>query len=255
MATQQAESNAEQRQRAHFDLIAAQYDRHYSDESSQRYRERFIHAPMLGDIDLSGLAALEAMCGSGQTTGYLLSRGATVTGLDISQRQIDLFLNRWARCEGVCSSIFDTGFADASFDRVIVVLGLHHLHPHVEAAIDEIHRILKPGGYFCFLEPHAGSLPDLIRRLWYKVDTLFAENEGAIDLEQLESTNAHRFEFVKTKYMGNIAYIFVLCSLILRIPLSLKRFYTPLSLAVESLIGRVQGRRLSCLAICQWRRR
>lgn len=246
--------NTEQGQRAHFDRIATQYELHYSDECSQRYREKFLNNPMLAGIELSGLKVLEAMCGSGQTTVHLLSRGAKVTGLDISSGQTDLFKKRWTECDAVCGSIFDTGFEDGYFDCVTVVLGLHHLHPELERAIDEIYRIVKPGGYFCFIEPHAGSFPDLIRKLWYKVDGLFQKNEGAVDIDYLESKNSHRFEFIKTKYVGNVAYIFVLCSLILRIPLSLKKFYTPLLLKLESIIGTFQGKKLSCLAICQWKK-
>ncbi len=245
----------EQDQKAHFDAIAARYDQHYSDACSLRYRETFLHRPLLGGIDLSGREVLEAMCGSGQTAAHLLGRGARVTGLDISSGQIDLYKQRWPSCDAVCGSIFETGFPDARFDGVVVVLGLHHLHPAVDQAINEIHRILKPGGYFCFVEPHVGSLPDLVRKPWYKLDGLFQKNEGAIDLEGLQERHAGQFEFGQTTYVGNVAYIFVLCSLILRIPIALKRFYTPLLLSVESMIAPWQGKKLSCLAVCQWRKR
>ena len=248
-------SEHDQKQKVLFDRLAAQYELHYSDKWSLQYRDRFFYGPLFKGIELTGRRVLEAMCGSGQTTFYLREHGAKVTGLDISSGQIEFFRKRWTDCDGVCGSIFDTGFEDGSFDCVVVVLGMHHLHPQVEKAIDEIHRILKPGGHFCFIEPHAGSLPDVLRKIWYRLDTeLFERNEGAIDIAHLESINTQRFQFVKTQYMGNAAYIFVLCSLILRIPVRLKKFYAPLLLKVESLIGRFQGKKLSCLAIGQWRK-
>ena len=248
-------TNAEHDQKALFDRLAAQYELHYSDEWSLRYRDTFFYGPLFEGIDLSGKRVLEAMCGSVQTTMFLRARGAKVTGIDISSGQIEFFRQRWADCDAVCGSIFDTGFDDASFDCVVVVLGLHHLHPQLPKAIDEIHRILKPGGYFCFIEPHAGSMPDVLRKVWYRVDTaMFERNEGAIDLAQLEALNAARFRFVKTKYMGNAGYLLVLCSLILRIPVRLKKLYAPSLLKIEAIVERLQGKKLSCLAIGQWKK-
>src|SRR6266581_1635280 len=64
---------------------------------------------------------------------------------------------------------------DGFFDAVFITGGLHHVHPNVAGAMAEIHRILKPGGWLCFYEPHTGSMADLVRRLWYRVDHLFEE--------------------------------------------------------------------------------
>src|SRR5258708_35829689 len=74
----------EQLQQRHYDQISAEYDTHYSDAYSLEYRSRFIYGPMFEGLRLSGMNVLDAMCGSGQTTEYLLSRDAQVTGLDIS---------------------------------------------------------------------------------------------------------------------------------------------------------------------------
>jgi SAM-dependent methyltransferase len=194
------------------------------------------------------------MCGSGQTTEFLLSLGARVTGLDIAVEQIASFRTQWPQCNAVCASILDSGLDDESFDCVVVVGGLHHLPPRVEQAVDEIYRVLKPGGYFCFCEPHAGSFPDWVRRRWYRHDPLFEKNEEAIDLAALERQNRSRFEFVKKTYVGNIAYLLVLNSLIFRIPARIKPLYTPLLFPLESAIGALQSKRLSCVAVCQWRK-
>src|SRR5712692_4960538 len=75
----------EELQELHYDRISPQYELHYGDPCSQEYRDRFINQPMFAGIDLHGLDVLEAMCSNGQTTEFLLSRGARVTGLDISQ--------------------------------------------------------------------------------------------------------------------------------------------------------------------------
>ena len=249
-----AYSEAEQLQKEHYDSIASAYEAHYGDEWSQRYRWRFVNEPMLGDVDLRSLEVLDAMCGSGQTTEYLLHRGARVTGLDISQGEIDRFRERFPSCRVRCGSIFSTDFPSECFDCVTVVGGLHHLHPDCPVAIDEIHRILKPGGLFCFYEPHRGSLPDLARQIWYRRDKLFAANEAAIDLTMLKRTFACKFEFQKEEYGGSIAYLLVLNSMVFRVPPSVKRFYSRPLLHLESMIQRMQGKRSSCWVICRWRK-
>src|SRR5262249_53337800 len=156
--------------------------------------------------------------------------------------------------QAVCASILDTGLESNSFDTVVIVGGLHHLHPNVNAAISEIHRILKPGGYLCFCEPHKSSFPDLIRQRWYPYDSLFADNEEAINLRAMKREFSSCFSFIREKYLGNFAYLLVLNSMIFRIPLRLKHFYTTPLLFFESLISPIQGRFLSCFVVCQWRK-
>jgi SAM-dependent methyltransferase len=244
----------EQLQKLHYDRIGSEYESHYGDACSRQYRERFINQPMFEGIDLRGLDVLEAMCGSGQTTEFLLSKDARVTGLDISTDEIDSFQQRWPESDAKCGSILSSGLAAGSFDCVAVVGGLHHLHPHLSDALREIHRILKPGGRLCFAEPHQGSIPDRVRSFWYKHDNLFASNEASIDLESLKQEFAAVFSFEKEEYLGNLAYLLVLNSMIFRIPLKLKRWYTPLLLTSEALINRLQQKWSACFVVSQWKK-
>src|SRR5829696_6075745 len=80
---------AERMQKEHFDRVAELYEAHYSDPCSLQYRRRFIYQPMFEGLNLAGKKVLDAMCGSGQTSEYLLSRGALMTGLDISPEIIE----------------------------------------------------------------------------------------------------------------------------------------------------------------------
>jgi SAM-dependent methyltransferase len=246
---------SEQLQKSHYDKIALQYEAHYGDPLNQKYRAKFIYDPMFEGMDLSGMRVLEAMCGSGQTTEYLLAKNATVTGLDISSESIKAFQQRWPACEAICASMLDSGLESESFDCVVVVGGLHHLHPHLSEAIVEIHRILKRGGRFCFAEPHSGSLPDSVRRRWYKHDKFFAANEASIDVEDLKKEFASQFEFKMEAYLGNLAYLLVFNSLIFRIPLRFKPLYTPALMKMEALVNKLQGKFLSCFVASQWQKK
>lgn len=245
----------ELQQKELYDRIAADYEAHYDDETSQRFRDEFIYVHLLGGIDFRGAKVLEAMCGSGQVTRQLIGRGAHVVGLDVSLSQVQLFRRRWAPCAAVCASVIDTGFRDASFDQVVVMGGLHHTHPRLSEAIAEIHRILKPGGTLCFSEPHAGSFADVARKLWYKVDPLFLSNEASLDFAALKREFANRFTFGSEHFLGNIGYLLIFNSLVFRVPLWLKRTYAGPLMRAERVLARLQGPRLSCFMVSQWRKK
>ena len=254
-STWQAQLGASERQQQqHYDNIAADYEAHYSDEWSVEYRRRFIYEPMFEGMNLSGMEVLDAMCGSGQTTSYLLARGARVTGLDISNEVLDQFQARWSEARVLKRSLLDSGLPDNSFDCVAVVGGLHHIHPEVKAAVSEIHRLLKPGGYFCFMEPHTGSFPDAIRRIWYRFDRFFSDNEAAIDIVRLQKDFAERFTLKKANYLGNVAFLLVLNSLIFRIPPGSKKLFAPTLMKFEPLINKLQTKFTSCFAVAQWQK-
>src|SRR2546427_2117385 len=103
-------------QKEHYNQISIEYENHYSGESSREYRRRFIYEPMFAGLNLSGMRVLDAMCGSGQTTEYLLSRNALVTGLDISTEAIERFRARWQNCGSACRSLLDSRLESNSFD-------------------------------------------------------------------------------------------------------------------------------------------
>lgn len=247
--------DAEQLQREHYDAIGKAYDAHYSDFWSLQYRLRFICEPMFAGVHLSGKKVLDAMCGSGQLTQYLLAHGASVTGLDISPNEMASYREKWHDAQAVCASALDTGLADNSFDCVAVVGGLHHLHPGISQAISEFYRVLKPGGHLCFAEPHTGSLPDLVRERWYKHDPLFSHNESAINFKALKDEFAPAFAFKSELYLGSVAYLFVLNSMVFRLPVAYKSFYAPTMIRLESIIGKLQGRLLSCFVVAQWQKK
>ena len=245
---------SELQQQEHYDNIAAEYEEHYCDDWSVAYRRRFIYEPMFAGLNLSGMQVLDAMCGSGQTTDYLLQQGAKVTGLDISNEVIEKFRERLTDATAVNTSLLDSRLDSNSFDCVVIVGGLHHIHPNVNRAVQEIHRVLKPGGHLCFMEPHTGSFPDLIRRVWYKFDRFFSDNEEAIDVDGLRRDFKSHFKLTKATYLGNVAFLLVLNSLIFRVPVRLKKFYSPLLMPLEAAISKLQSKVISCFVVTQWQK-
>ena len=101
-------------QGAHYDRIVEDYEAHSADRWTRTYRRRFIDGPLLRGIELEGRAVLEAMCGTGHSTAFLLERGAHVTGLDVSGQAIERFRAKWPTCEAVAESIVDSTLPAAS---------------------------------------------------------------------------------------------------------------------------------------------
>jgi len=248
-------TDEEIKQQMHYDEIMQEYELHYDDKYSQKYRKIFINKPLLSGIDLKGKKVLEAMCGSGQTTAALLNKGAQVTGLDISKQAVNSYQKKWPGIKTVQSSIFQTPFEDNSFDAVTVVGGLHHLHPDMKKGIDEIHRILKVGGWFCFMEPHKGSIQNWFRQRWYGKDKLFEENEEAVDITQIEKEHHNKFRVISKEFHGGPAYLFVLNSMVWRIPHKIKKYYSSPLLFIEKLIDPLINRYLAGHTVCQWRKK
>lgn len=247
--------DSETLQKEHYDRIGAEYDNHYNDLYSQKYMRRFVFEPMFAGVEVNDKSVLEAMCGGGQLTEYLLNKNAKVTGLDISPQQTINFKRRHKKADVVCGSILNSGIESESFDVVAVIGGIHHMPPYTNESIQEIYRVLKPGGYFCFMEPHSRTLAESFRRAWYKRDSLFAENEAAIDMNDLHKDFSEHFDFRHEHYLGNFGYLFVLNSMVFRIPLKLKRVYSPAFIAAEAVLNKILGKPFSCFVVAQWQKK
>jgi len=120
-----------------------------------KYREHFNNPAFFEFIgDLSGKTVLDAGCGEGYNTRLLASSGARMTGVDISERMIELARQEEQREPlGVryeLASFSDLGiFDDAAFDAVVSSMALMD-GPDFEGAVKEIFRVLRPGGELMF---------------------------------------------------------------------------------------------------------
>ena len=106
---------------------------------------------------LEGQRVLEICCHTCEFGAILARLGADVVSVDIAEPLIAVAQRR-ARVNGVAEhlhplvmSVHEMGFPDESFDVVFGKAALHHLD--LDAARDEIHRVLRPGGIAVFSEP------------------------------------------------------------------------------------------------------
>lgn len=145
-----------------------------------------------------GARVLDAGCGSGAFSEYLLGMGLDVTGMDVSGGLISLAQAALPAGKFLTGDIFRTGFPDASFDAVFCGAVLHHFPLSLREAFREFRRILVPGGkVYCF-EPYAHSLNSF---LWYKVLSVDrTPGEAALCPKRLE-------EELKAEGFGKFSYV------------------------------------------------
>jgi ubiquinone/menaquinone biosynthesis C-methylase UbiE len=109
--------------------------------------ERQLLLELIGDVH--GRTILDVGCGDGELAVALWERGARVSGIDASAAMIAAARQR-ARRQGA-DITFAVGtaetlpYAPAVFERVVAVTMLCFVD-HAALALDEIGRILRPGG-------------------------------------------------------------------------------------------------------------
>lgn len=103
---------------------------------------------------------LDLCCGSGQTTRFLVEKSAQVTGLDASPRSIARAQQNVPQASYVQAWAEAMPLADASFDLVHSSVALHEMQPEqLQQILQEVHRVLRPGGVFACVDFHRPTNP------------------------------------------------------------------------------------------------
>jgi SAM-dependent methyltransferase len=127
---------------------------------AHRYEKEW-HIPAAANFaNTRGLRVLEIGCGIGTDGAQFAKAGADYTGIDLTDAAVELARERFQvsglKGEFRVADAERLDFPDASFDLVYSHGVLHHT-PDIEAAVREIHRVLKPGGRAMVMLYHRGS--------------------------------------------------------------------------------------------------
>ncbi|MFI7064358.1 class I SAM-dependent methyltransferase [Kribbella sp. NPDC050124] len=126
-------------------------------------------AELVGDV--AGQAVGVVACGQGREARYLAAQGATVTGVDLSEKLLEKAReHEEAAPLGITYRQGDAqtldGLATDAFDGVVCYMALMDI-PDLDRALHSMARVLRPGGWFvvsithpCFKTPAAGELVD-----------------------------------------------------------------------------------------------
>jgi demethylmenaquinone methyltransferase / 2-methoxy-6-polyprenyl-1,4-benzoquinol methylase len=153
--------------RAMFDRIARVYDRMNSVMTAgmhHRWRSRAADLARVGP----GSRALDVATGTGDLAIELARRGASVVGLDFSERMLELARAKAPAIEFAQGNALELAFEDASFDAVTVGFGARNF-ADLDRGLRELARVTRPGGRVVILEITTPQRPPLswFFRLWF----------------------------------------------------------------------------------------
>ena len=129
-----------------FDTIARTYDRLNRLMTlglDRRWRKRALRG-IQGNV-------LDVACGTGDMAVSLVERGCTVTGVDISEEMLAIARQKAPMVTFMIADAEHLPFPDASFDAVTCAFGVRNF-VHLEQGLNEMLRVLKPGGQLVILE-------------------------------------------------------------------------------------------------------
>ena len=111
---------------------------------------------LIGDV--RGQLVLDLACGEGYNTRILARKGANVTGVDFSEKLIELARSEEAKDKlGIRYHVLDATdlreFSSNHFDLVTCFMSLQDIENH-KIAISEVARVLRNPGRFVFSIPH-----------------------------------------------------------------------------------------------------
>jgi len=146
-----AEKSDRRLMRQMFGAIAPRYDfvtNVFSYGMDRSWKQRAVSKAGLPD----GALVLDLACGSGDFSQLVLQSlpGAVVVAADITQPMLEAARRRCC-CRAICADAMALPFPDGLFDGVFVGYGLRNF-PNLNAAIQEIRRVTRPGGIMVSLD-------------------------------------------------------------------------------------------------------
>lgn len=99
---------------------------------------------------------LEVGCGTGAMVNELAGRGYSVIGTDISQEAIKYGRQKYPGLSLEAGPAQRLPYPPEMFDLVISFDVFEHI-PQIDEHLQEVHRVLRPGGYYLFQTPNKYS--------------------------------------------------------------------------------------------------
>jgi ubiquinone/menaquinone biosynthesis C-methylase UbiE len=179
----------------------------YENHSSTRYRLEPEIISFGNFPDFKGLKTLEIGVGLGSDHQKLAEHGAILSGIDLTPRAINHTRRRFElmglNSELQIADAENLPFGDNSFDAVYSWGVLHH-SPETQKAVDEVFRVLKPGGFAKIMIYNKFSLIGYM--LWIRYALLRFRPFISLDKiysEHLESPGTKAYTYSEAKNLFN----------------------------------------------------
>jgi SAM-dependent methyltransferase len=132
--------------RACYDAVAREYAERFAGELAHKPLDRELLARFASEVRGRG-QVYDLGCGPGQTTAFLHGCGVNVRGLDLSGELLRQARQRYPGVEFDQGDMLALPLADASLGGVVAFYAIVHLCPAgLQRAVEEMHRVLRPGG-------------------------------------------------------------------------------------------------------------
>jgi 2-polyprenyl-3-methyl-5-hydroxy-6-metoxy-1,4-benzoquinol methylase len=135
-----------------YDLIAHEFDSIMNRYDVER-RVNVVFGQLLDHVDLKQKLLLDAGCGTGIFSVEAARRGATVVGLDCGKNLL-LETRRKGITSVLAGDVARMPVRDATFDVVVSSECVEHT-PAPRATLQELVRVLRPGGWLVVTCPNA----------------------------------------------------------------------------------------------------
>jgi SAM-dependent methyltransferase len=183
-----------------YEKMAERFDTTSDTNPYNAYYERPAMLGLLPDVD--GLRVLDAGCGPGWYSTWLLDHGARVVGCDVSPKMIELARQRTGdRAELHVANLGQPlDFLETStFDLIVSALAMGHIRDWA-ALLREFSRVLKPGGLLVFSVEH--PFADYVRR---ESEDYFAVEEYRQKWRSMDNLPVPAFRRPLGMMIGNLA--------------------------------------------------
>ncbi len=130
---------------------SAWWQERYTGGVDAEYEEQVL--PLVEHYVRGARRVLDVGCGEGQVTRCIARLGADVVGLDPTPSQVRAAHDRGGPAQFVRARAEQLPCARAAFDAVVLCLALEHVDPF-EPALEEVARVLSPGGRFLLFLAH-----------------------------------------------------------------------------------------------------
>lgn len=109
-----------------------------------------------------GAPVLDAGCGSGEFSAFMVDLGFSVSSIDISATAVEHASKRCPEATFKVASLdAELPFDDGTFAAVWCTEVIEHVF-HVHGALAELNRVIRPGGRLVLTTPYHGLLKNLV---------------------------------------------------------------------------------------------